>query len=168
MTTMDNLSLLERATTTNIVAFPTAEDRAENNYRTRVVEWFKDANDAMATDVLSERTIYQVPTHITDGVQLIEATYTSRETIAADVMDNVAFVVSKRDNAGGAATIMAQHTTAAAGSGLTAFIAKPFTLATALADTQTGRGTLVTIEILKAMAGKIVGAGHLKLVFKEL
>src|SRR5262245_1011866 len=165
MTTMDDLAKRARANAHDLETTGTAtvaRDRAERNTRRRVMLVRKDTADAMAADTTAETPVFVVPAHMVDGIEVKTVTLVTRSAIAGDNTDTVIVSISKRDGAGGAATVLAQRSTdlntadafGNLGTAVTALVPTAFSVSTTLATRSLATGQILTFDVAKGGAGK--------------
>lgn len=171
MTQMDDLVVRTRAINHDL-----NQDRAERALRRKTLSIVKELDDAAASTA-ADLPVLVVPAHLTNGIEIKSVSFTCDATgVAADNTDFATVGVSKRDGAGGAATVIADFTTdgngtdtgGGAGAAVVAYVPRECTLSTTLATRSLAAGNVLTLVITKGGAGKVVPAGVLSVVYDEL
>ncbi len=126
---------------------------------------FAHVVDATAATATAEKTIHRIPVH---GV-ITQVDYTSQGSIVADNTDYVQINVYKADGAGGTHVLVASYDSRAANqNGLTAATPKAFALSAVAGALNLLETDILTYEVLKLGAGKIVPVGTLRVVQKAI
>lgn len=127
--------------------------------------WYAHAVDAMASTTTAEKTMYRAPVH---GV-VTQVRITSLGTIAADNTDYVTINVYKADGAAGTHVLVAAWDSRAANqNGLAAGIPESFALSAVAGALNLLETDILTYEVLKAGAGKIVPVSTIEVVQKAI
>lgn len=137
-----------------------------------------------ATVDLTEAAMFQVPSHVADGIQIVSLSLVPSAAVSGSNSVYRTLTVSKRDGAGGAATVCAGMMTLASGTGdadpgggtftvpatgnLTGFVAKAFTLSGTTSVLQLVAGGVLTLAIAHASTGTALPTADLVLVYDEL
>lgn len=171
-TTLDAIVTLFRSvvgflTSLTPTSFALAQTRIEQTIRNHTVFETRET-DAMAADVTTERTLFRVPDHMLDGIEIVSVQYNPGAAVTADANDFATVIVGKRDNAGGARTTIASRATDLAGGSWVAFISAGITVSGVLATRTVPVGSHLTFEVTKAMAGVVVPRGSIEVVYREL
>lgn len=171
MTQMDDLVVRTRAINHDL-----NQDRAERALRRKTLSIVKELDDG-AAGTAADLPVFVVPAHLTNGIEVKSVSYCCDATgIAADNTDFATVGVSKRDGAGGSATVIAELSTdgngtdalGGAGAAVVAFVPRACTLSGTLATRSLAAGNVLTLVITKGGAGKVVPAGVVTVVYDEL
>jgi hypothetical protein len=122
--------------------------------------------DAMASTATAEKTLFREKLH---GI-VTQVRFTSMlGSIVADNTDYVQINVYKADGAGGAHVLVASYDSRAANqNGLTAAVPKSFLLSVVAGATSLLETDILSYEVIKVGAGKIVPVGTLEVVQKVI
>jgi hypothetical protein len=127
--------------------------------------WFGHPVDAMASTTTAEKTIHRLPVH---GV-ITSVRITSMGTVVADNTDYVTINVYKADGAAGTHVLVASWDSRAANqNGLAAGIPDAFALSAVAGAINLLETDILTYEVLKAGAGKIVPVSTIEVVQKAI
>lgn len=127
--------------------------------------WFSVPVDAMASTTTAEKTMHRLPVH---GV-ITTVRITSLGTLVADNTDYVTINVYKADGAGGTHVLVASWDSRAANqNGLAAGIPDAFALSAVAGAINLLETDILTYEVLKAGAGKIIPVSTLEVVQKAI
>lgn len=122
--------------------------------RRRLATWPKDA-DSLAASVRAESLVHF---NRIDPVTLVAIHFVPDASVVPDDTHYGTLIVRKRNAAGGAATVIAQLSTTVLGGPWTA--RSPKSLG-ALAETDLGELSILTLELAKAGSGVVIPAGLL-------
>lgn len=127
--------------------------------------WYAHPVDAMASTTTAEKVMYRVQVHgVITGVRI-----TSLGTLAADPTDYTTINVYKADGAGGTHVLVASYDSRAANQGaLAAGVPKAFALSAVSGAINLLETDILTYEVLKAGAGKIVPVSTIEVVQKAI
>lgn len=166
MTVADDLAIWSKQLTHYISGGPARIERMLR--RKTATLYHKDTADAMAGDATTERTIsFFVPAHITNGIKFVQIAILPTAAMAADNTDYVTVTLAKNDGAGGARTTIATYDSRAANQGaLVAFDAIDMSIAAA--GESVAAGSLLTVTVAKAGAGKVLPILSIVGVYDEL
>lgn len=165
MTIMDDLALRAKANAHDL----SDPERAAKALRRHTITIMKEADDAAANAATAERTVLRVPAHMADGIEIQSIHYTPDGAVTADDTNNATITFSKRNGAGGGATVVATATTSTAGTGnLVAHTPEEIPLSATLANRRLAAGEVLTELISKANSGVALAAGSFTVVFDEL
>lgn len=127
--------------------------------------WYGHAVDAMASTTTAEKTMFRLPVH---GV-ITQVRITSLGTIAADNTDYVTINVYKADGAAGTHVLVASWDSRAANqNGLAAGIPEAFALSAVTGAINLLETDILSYEVLKGGAGKIVPVSTIEVVQKAI
>lgn len=133
--------------------------------QTTVGGWFGHAVDAMASTTTAEKTMHRHPVH---GV-VTAITITTLGTLAADNTDYVQINVYKADGAAGTHVLLGTYDSRAANqNALAAGIPKSFALSAVAGALNLLETDILSYEVLKAGAGKIVPVSTINVVQKAI
>lgn len=128
----------------------------------KAMGWIQIA-DAAASDAIAERAMTREKFHGT-----ITAIQFTGAAIAADVTDYITVTISKRDGAGGAATVVGTYDSRAANNGaITAFVPAAFTLSVVAGALNLLETDILTIIVVKGGSGKVI-TGSVRVLGKVL
>lgn len=128
--------------------------------------WFAHVVDAMASTTTAEKTLFRMPVH---GVITKVRITSALGTIAADNTDYVTINVYKADGAAGTHVLVASWDSRAANqNGLAAAIPEDFALSAVAGALNLLETDILTYEVLKAGAGKIVPVSTIEVVQKAI
>jgi hypothetical protein len=127
--------------------------------------WYAHAVDAMASTTTAEKTMYRAQVHgVITGVRI-----TTLGTLAADNTDYVTINVYKADGAGGTHVLVASYDSRAANQGaLAAGVPKAFALSAVSGAINLLETDILTYEVTKSGAGKIVPVSTIEVVQKAI
>jgi hypothetical protein len=127
--------------------------------------WFAHVVDAMASTTTAEKTMYRAPVHgVVTAVRI-----TSMGTIAADNTDYVTINVYKADGAAGTHVLVASWDSRAANqNGMAAGIPESFALSAVAGAINLLETDILTYEVTKGGAGKIVPVSTIEVVQKAI
>jgi hypothetical protein len=127
--------------------------------------WSSHPVDAMASTTTADKTMFRAQVHgVITGVRI-----GTLGTLAADNTDYVTINVYKADGAGGARVLVASYDSRAANQGaLAAGVPKAFALSAVAGAINLLETDILTYEVLKAGAGKIVPVSTIEVVQKAI
>jgi hypothetical protein len=127
--------------------------------------WASHPVDAMASTTTADKTMFRAQVHgVITGVRI-----GTLGTLAADNTDYVTINVYKADGAGGARVLVASYDSRAANQGaLAAGVPKAFALSAVAGAINLLETDILTYEVLKAGAGKIVPVSTIEVVQKAI
>jgi|ERR1044071_310293 hypothetical protein len=127
--------------------------------------WYAHPVDAMASTTTAEKAMYRQQVHgVITGVRI-----TTLGTLAADPTDYVQINVYKADGAGGTHVLVASYDSRAANQGaLAAGVPKAFALSAVSGAINLLETDILSYEVLKLGAGKIVPVSTIEVVQKAI
>jgi hypothetical protein len=127
--------------------------------------WYAHPVDAMASTTTADKAMYRTQVHgVITGVRI-----TTLGTLAADNTDYVGINVYKADGAGGTHVLVASYDSRAANQGaLAAGVPKAFALSAVSGAINLLETDILTYEITKSGAGKIVPVSTIEVVQKAI
>lgn len=121
------------------------------------IDYSKAAADAMASTATAADYFYVARR----DVQLINVDLVSAGTLATDPTDFATLIVNKHDGAGGAATVAASVATST--GSVAAGVPYALTLSTTLANIQLTAGQVLSWQVTKGGAGKVVPVSNVRI-----
>jgi hypothetical protein len=127
--------------------------------------WFAHVVDAMASTTTAEKTMFRSQVHgVVTGVRI-----TTLGTLVADNTDYVTINVYKADGAAGTHVLIASYDSRAANQGaLAAGVPKSFALSAVAGAINLLETDILTYEVTKAGAGKVVPVSTIEVVQKAI
>lgn len=138
-------------------------DDEVNGLLEHVVTFTKVAVDAMASTTTASTSFWRAPR----DCDVISAEYSCVGTVATDATDIVGIIVNKADGAGGAATqIGIFNSLTGANGAIASNVPAVLTISTTAATVRVAAGAVLTFQITKGGAGKIVPVGQLNVLVR--
>lgn len=130
-----------------------------------IAGWYPHPVDAMASTTTAEKTMFRAQVHgVITGVRI-----TTMGTLVADNTDYVTINVYKADGAGGTHVLVASYDSRAANQGaLAAGVPKAFALSAVAGAINLLETDILTYEVLKTGAGKVVPVSTIEVVQKAI
>jgi hypothetical protein len=126
--------------------------------REHTVSFAKVAADAMASTTTASTAFWRAPR----DCDVISAEFSTVGTVAADGTDIVGIVLNKADGAGGSATAIGTYNSLTSAQGAIASnVPAVVPISTTAATVRLAAGNVLTFQITKGGAGKVVPAGQM-------
>lgn len=139
--------------------------RATLLVQTKILGHYAHPVDGAASTTTAEKTIFREPVH---GV-ITRVRFVTLGSIAADNTDYVTINVYKADGAGGTHVLVASYDSRAANQGaITAGVPKDFALSAVAGAVNLLESDVLSYEVLKGGAGKVVPVGTLEVIGKVI
>lgn len=144
-------------------ALPVADQ--VNGLLEHVVSYKKEAADAMASTATASTAFWRAPR----DCDVISAEFSTVTAVAADPTDIVGIVLNKADGAGGAATVIGTYSTLTGGVGMGAIVSNipaVVPISTTAATVRLTAGQVLTFQVTKGGAGKVLGIGQMNVIVR--